>query len=65
MSLYIVIVLRIDMNDLKSYPYVIYFNMDLKRYKYMATNRQYHLQGMRNSQKYGKSEAIIPMTNQF
>ena len=53
------------MNDLKSYPYVIYFNMDLKRYKYMATNRQYHLQGMRNCQKYGKSEAIIPMTNQF
>ena len=59
MSLYIVI-LRIDMNDVKSYPYVVYFNMDLIRYKYMASNRQYHLQGMRNSQKTENRKLSYP-----
>ena len=48
------------MNDVKSYPYVIYFNMDLIRYKYMASNRQYHLQGMRNSQKTENRKLSYP-----
>ena len=49
-SIYIVI-LRIVMNDLKSYPYVTYFNMGLIKYKYIASNTQYHLQGIRDFQK--------------
>ena len=44
-------ILRIVMNDLKNYPYSIYFNMDLIKYKYVASTRQYHPQGMHDSRK--------------